>query len=162
MIGISLSFSCLVFLLIVGIVYFSKERVKNFDNKIFSILLLVTIAGIFLDIGGFVCFRALGTDNVFSILISKIYLIYYAAYTFILFIYVYFLAFNTKKRIELMTYIFILLCVLILMLPIDLYFDGTNGHSAGLSVNVGFTIGFTNIFLMIFCLFKAFAIGGMC
>ena len=155
MIGISLSFSCLIFLLIVGIVYFSKERVKNFDNRIFSILLIVTIIGIILDVGGFACFRILGPDNVFSILVSKIYLIYYATYTFILMIYVYYLSFNTKKHIDTLSYIFILLCILILALPIDLYFDGTNGHSAGLSVNVGFTIGFANIFIMIFCLIKA-------
>ena len=154
MIGISLSFSSLIFLLIVGIVYFSKERVKNFDNRIFSILLIVTIIGIILDVGGFACFRILGPDNVFSILVSKIYLIYYATYTFILMIYVYYLSFNTKKHIDTLSYIFILLCILILALPIDLYFDGTNGHSAGLSVNVGFTIGFANIFIMIFCLIK--------
>lgn len=60
-----------------------------------------------------------------------------------------------KKHIDKLTYIFILLCILILALPIDLYFDGTNGHSAGLSVNVGYTIGFTNIFVMIFCLIKS-------
>ena len=155
MIGISLSFSCLIFLLIVGIVYFSKERVKNFDNRIFSILLIVTIIGIILDVVGFACFRILGPDNVFSILVSKIYLIYYATYTFILMIYVYYLSFNTKKHIDTLSYIFILLCILILALPIDLYFDGTNGHSAGLSVNVGFTIGFANIFIMIFCIIKA-------
>ena len=155
MIGISLSFSSLIFLLIVGIVYFSKERVKNFDNRIFSILLIVTIIGIILDVGGFACFRILEPDNVFSILVSKIYLIYYATYTFILMIYVYYLSFNTKKHIDTLSYIFILLCILILALPIDLYFDGTNGHSAGLSVNVGFTIGFANIFIMIFCIIKA-------
>lgn len=97
MIGISLSISCLIFLSIVGIVYFSKDRVKNFDNQVFSILLVVTIIGIILDVGGFICFRILGAENILSILISKIYLIYYAAYTFILMIYVYNLSFNTKK-----------------------------------------------------------------
>ena len=71
MISVSFAICCLVFLSIISIVYFSKKRIKNMDNKIFSILIILNLIGICIDVSGYFAFKALGVDNVLNIFISK-------------------------------------------------------------------------------------------
>ena len=80
MISICFSIACLAFITIIASFYFSKSRLKNVDNKIFTILVITNIIGIILDVGGFVSFKILGTENILNVFISKIYLIYYLTY----------------------------------------------------------------------------------
>ena len=46
MISISFSICCFVFLIIIACTYFSKEKINNMDNKVFSILILINLLGV--------------------------------------------------------------------------------------------------------------------
>lgn len=155
MVGISFSICCFIFLTIISIFYFSKERIKNLDNKIFTILLLTNLIGIIIDILGFLSFRILGAKNPLNVCISKIYLVYFVTYAYCLMIYIYNFTFGIKKKIKKFILVFIFVCFTILILPIKVYFDGIVGYSYGISIDFAYGVGFLIILVMLFCLCKS-------
>lgn len=50
MVTFSFSICSLVFMLIFLIIYFSKKRLKNKDNSIYSFLIITNIVGLIIDI----------------------------------------------------------------------------------------------------------------
>ena len=40
----------LVYLVLIAVIYFSKKRLDNYDNKLYSIILIINIFGLVLDI----------------------------------------------------------------------------------------------------------------
>ena len=155
MIGISFSICCLVFLILLMAFYFSKKRIDKIDNKIFTRLLVINFIGVFIDVGGFLCFKVLGTENIISIAVSKIYLVYYIAYATALLMYVYEIStLKLKKNLLKISIVLIVVSLLILSLPIDLYFKDNVGYSQGASVNLTYAIGVLELILMLYYLFK--------
>ena len=155
MISISFSICCFVFLIIIACTYFSKEKINNMDNKVFSILILINLLGIIIDVGGYFSFRNLGSDSLINIIISKIYLIYFMSYAFCLFVYIYVLNFNTNKLLNYIYSAFAIICFLLLFLPIEIYFDGVIGYTQGLAVNFSYIFGFIIIIAMFILTLKA-------
>ena len=155
MTGIPFSICCLMFLVILAIFYFSKKRLDTIDNKLFTILMIINIVGIFIDIFGFVSFSILGKDNLFNFLVSKIYLIYFLAYVFILFLYVYNISTqNLKNRVKKYTAMFFAVSFVISLCPISIYFDNNIGYTSGLSVSITYLIGILMIITMLYYLIK--------
>lgn len=155
MISVSLSVSCLTFLTIIAIFYFAKKRLKNFDNKIFTFLIIINIIGTIIDISGFFLFRRYGTDFIWNIWISKIYLLYYLTYAFGLAIYVYNLSFeNAMKKVPYLVVVFIVLSSIIALLPIHIEMRENVGFSYGTGVNLAYACAFILIISMIFSLIK--------
>ena len=155
MIGISFSICCFVFLLILLIFYFSKKRLKSINNQLFTILMIINIIGIFIDVGGFASFKFLGANNPINILISKIYLIYYLTYIFWFMIYIYNVSTKSLKKIfNKAMFAHILICILIFILPIQIYFENNIGYTYGLSVNVGYGVAAIMMVIMLYYLIK--------
>ncbi len=155
MISVSFSIACLVFLTIISIFYFTKKRLKNIDNKIFTILIILNLIGIIIDVYGYFSFKTFGTEFILNILISKIYLIYYLSYAFCLMIYIFNITFKNLNKI--LTYLIVgfgILCVVIFILPINVYMQGNTAFSYGPSVNLGYTFAFAFIIAMIVSLIK--------
>lgn len=155
MISISFSICCFVFLIIIACTYFSKEKINNMDNKVFSILILINLLGIIIDVGGYFSFRNLGSDSLINIIISKIYLIYFMSYAFCLFVYIYVLNFNTNKLLNYIYSAFAIICFLLLFLPIEIYFDGVIGYTQGIAVSFSYIFGFIIIIAMFILTLKA-------
>ncbi len=154
MISICFSISCLAFITIIASFYFSKSRLKNVDNKIFTILVITNIIGIILDVGGFVSFKMFGTENILNVFISKIYLIYYLTYTFCLMLYVYNVSFsNFFKIVKKLVLAFILVCFIIFLLPTSVRFEDSIAYSYGPSVNLGYVFAFIFMIFMMVCMF---------
>ena len=99
MISLAFSVSCLSFLIILAIFYFSKKKIVSIDNKIYTALLITNLVGIFMDVLGFFSFRQFGNDFILNIIISKVYLIYYLTYMFIFFLYIYNVSFSNLKKV---------------------------------------------------------------
>ena len=155
MIGISFSICCLVFLIMLMIFYFLKKKIDSIDNKIFTRLLVINFIGVFIDVGGFLCFKVLGTENIISIAISKIYLVYYITYATTLFMYVYEISTSKfRENILKISGVLVIVSLLILTLPIDLYFKDNIGYSQGPSVNLTYAFGIFELILMLYYLFK--------
>ena len=89
-----------------AVVYFSKKRMENADNKIFTVMIIANLIGILIDMIGYISFEKFSHTALINKCISKIYVIYFLTYVFCLFIYVYNLTFNnlakkTKMKIQL-------------------------------------------------------------
>ena len=155
MISVCFSICCLIFIFILSIAYFTKQKINNFDNRVYTTVMLLNLIGIIIDVGGFISFRNLGVNNILNHLISKIYLLYYISYIFCLMIYIYNLSFNNlSKIIKKVIMAFLFVCLLIFSLPINIHFDNSTAYTYGLSVNVSYFFAFSFIIFMIFCLFK--------
>ena len=155
MIGVTFSFCCFLFLIILASFYFSKQRVNSLDNKFFSRLIVINIIGIFIDIAGYFSFRELGTDNIINIMISKVYLFYYLTYTFGFMLYVISIAHKgIGKYLKIIVLLYALVGAIMMSLPINLYFDNNVGYSYGPSVNFAYVLILGFGFVMLGSLFK--------
>ena len=155
MIGVTLSFCCFLFLIILASFYFSKQRVNSLDNKFFSRLIVINIIGIFIDIAGYFSFRELGTDSIINIMISKVYLFYYLTYTFGFMLYVISIAHKgIGKYLKIIVLLYALVGAIMMMLPVSLYFDNNVGYSYGPSVNFAYVLILGFGFVMLGSLFK--------
>ena len=43
-------FTSLFYLIVISVIYFTKERIKNYDNKLYTTIILVNIIGMIIDI----------------------------------------------------------------------------------------------------------------
>ena len=154
MVSFCFSICCLLFMILISVIYFIKKKVDNIDNRIYKSILILNLIGLFIDIFGYFSFRSFGPNFIVNVLISKIYLIYYISYVFCLMLYTYNLTFkNLSKFYNKFLYAFYVLDFIIFLLPIKCYFKGNVAYTYGLSVNFAYFIGFLFIFFMLFCLF---------
>ena len=154
MVSFCFSICCLLFMILISVIYFIKKKVDNIDNRIYKSILILNLIGLFIDIFGYFSFRSFGPNFIVNVLISKIYLIYYISYVFCLMLYTYNLTFkNLSKFYNKFLYAFYVLDFIIFLLPIKCYFKGNVAYTYGLSVNFAYFLGFLFIFFMLFCLF---------
>ena len=84
MVAIIVSF---IYILLINIIYFSKNRVSNFDNRIYSRMLLLNTLGLVLE---FLCYITVpNVDKMFILneIINRLFLLYIATWTVLLIIY---------------------------------------------------------------------------
>lgn len=154
MVSISFSVCCFVFLLIIFLFYFTKDKIKNFDNTIFTYLLIINLIGIIIDLVGFLSFNYLGVNNILSIVIAKMFLIYFMTYGFCLMFYILNLTFSIKNHIKHIIIPFAIINLFVLLLPIDIYYEGVVAYTYGSGVILSYIVGLIIIIVMIFCLLR--------
>ena len=108
-----------IFCIMLNVVFFSKERLRTLDNKIFSVSLIMTMIGVLLE---FFCFLLYfffdAGDSIFYYISSRLILFYYILWGFCLLLYIlqvskFFKIYSFFKKIIL----FIL--IIDLVLPLD-------------------------------------------
>ena len=72
----------LVYLVLIAVIYFSKKRLDNYDNKLYSIILIVNIFGLVLDICQSLVIKYNYPDTIIHIL-TKSFLLYITVWTFL-------------------------------------------------------------------------------
>lgn len=97
-ISILLLIASLFYVVLIAVLYFSKNRIKLLENKIYEIIIIVTICGIVLDISGIYAHMYLSETNHIRWLIVKFYLLFLITYAFLLTFYIFFSAMNQKKE----------------------------------------------------------------
>lgn len=141
----------LVYILLMAFIYFTKKRVNNFDNKLYSAILILNIIGVCLDIFQFLSIR-FNWPNFIIFSFSRMFLIYIVFWTFLFCTYILSLSNNPKTKNKLAKIKYIPLSLGILsatLLPIDYFYDGANMYSFGSSVTSIYFIVFSFIILMI-------------
>lgn len=147
-----LQITSLVYLLILAVVYFSKEKIASIENKIFSSIIVANVLGLIIEIGCF--FSVMNMDKVplLNAIITKLLLIYYLTYILLFTAYVFIIAYNKKdkklnndKKYNRNTTVFcvvnfIIHAILICILPMNYYNDNNIVYSYGLSVDYMFLV----------------------
>ena len=156
------SFCNLIYILMFCFAFFFKERVKTLDTKIYSNILIINLLGIIVDIFGYFYFKFLGISSYTSLLISKVYLLYYFSWAFLFLLYIFIISFRrfsekiikTDKIFYIVLFTNFVVFILILILPTNIVYKDNFCYSTGLSVNFIYFLSFIMILIMIFCLLK--------
>ena len=159
---VSFSICSFIFVLMFIIFYFSKERLNTLDTKMYSYILVTNIIGIMIDVFGYFIFKIYGSESLISILISKLYLVYYFLWAYFFLLYIFVISFREKSEYLLqkkftkpsiiLTSIFISLIILIM--PIQITYEDNVAYSSGLSVNMVYGLCFIMVGIMLYCLLK--------
>ena len=156
------SFCNLIYILMFCFAFFFKERVKTLDTKIYSNILIINLLGIIVDIFGYFYFKFLGISSYTSLLISKVYLLYYFSWAFLFLLYIFIISFRsfsekiikTDKIFYIVLFTNFVVFILILILPTNIVYKDNFCYSTGLSVNFIYFLSFIMILIMVFCLLK--------
>ncbi len=151
-----LQMSGLVYVLLVGILYFGKRNINTLENKIFGGMIIHTIIVLIVDIISRV-YVVYYPITKFSIYLFKFNIFFFAAYFIIFSFYIFVLTskknpglvpYNEnpnreyfKKRTLLMVIFLILTMIAILPLPLELSVVGGRLNQSGLSMTISYITG---------------------
>ena len=141
----------LFYLIVIAIIYFTKERIKNYDNKLYSIIIVVNIIGIIIDLLQYYLIK-INVPNMYILTLGKLFLVYIITWTFLFTSYILNISGKTKiyTILRKIKYITLLIGILLIaILPIDYYHDGSKMYTDGLAVNSVYGTVFVFIILML-------------
>ena len=135
---------------IVGLIfiYFSKSRLNTDENKIYVMMLISNLIGLFLQLFcDLVSYRYDAIPHVFSNFILKFYLIYFIVWLTLMFLYLTEIAFKKKsKKIMRLVAIWggIIAGIITIIMPYELYRDVEDRiyYTFGMAINVTFIFSF--------------------
>ncbi len=148
-------FTSLFYLIVISVIYFTKERIKNYDNKLYTTIILVNIIGMIIDILQFYLIKS-NMPDVYILTLGKIFLIYILLWTFLFSSYILNISDKTKinnklnNKLNIIKYTLLIIGImLVTILPISYYHNGYQMYTKGLAVNVTYIIVFLFIILML-------------
>ena len=161
--SILLLIASLFYLTVIIILYFSKERIKLLENKVFSIILIVDFIGILLDIIGIYAHLNLPSNSIFRYLIVEFYYIYLLLYMMLFTLYTIFTAYSAKKiltsklkdKIILIFFIVLIIFSFIsYILPFDYYNSDNYVYVYGLNSYFVYLVSAICIFISLIYIIK--------
>ncbi len=136
----------LLYSIFLNLLFFSKKHIKTYETKIFGIMLVSNLVGILLEFSCIGLIFSLGTENLFVILINKLFLVYLLTFGLLFTLYAAYISLinnieeDLSKKHNLIRKIGIILgiifSVFIYILPIKLYSENGVMYSSGPSANV--------------------------
>lgn len=149
-IGVILIAVSLVYSISLNFLYFSKEHVNNYETKIFSILVKINLIGLILELLCILSLGFIGSNNILTIIINKIFLISIATFMTLWGIYALYVTIldgkkkeNKQKKYNIgkttFLVIYLVSILFIGILPIKFHSDGGIFYSYGLSPNIVYT-----------------------
>ena len=155
----------LFYVVLIGILYFIKKRIKLIENRIYEIIIGTSIIGIILDFIGIYANFNFPDTSIIRWLIVKLYFLYLLSIVFLLTFYIFFSVVSdlektekVKKRIKiefnLLITTFALFIILNFMLPFSYYNDGDIIYVYG--ANAYFLYGVTGFTMLCWLIYIGF------
>ena len=168
-IGITVIMCSLLYSSMVAIVYFSKKRINNVENKIYGLLVKINIFGLLLEL--LCCYFVYNATQsvlfgMLNVLVNKLFLVYLLVWEFIFTGYVFFISFNDRKelmakltknksKLSFLTFVFFsIIMILMIYLPLYYHNDGVYVYSYGPATDLLMIMGGLFIGIDIFCVVK--------
>ena len=154
----SFAICSLFYILLLVIVYFSKQRIPSPENKIYAWLIVSNLVGVLLDfLSGMLLYYSFDKGSFLYLLLTKFIFLYFLFWLFLFLLYVLEISVGSKyrenKKINKIIFSFGIIAILILVLPLH-YVEGSNFvYPDGLAVNLLYLISVVCIVIMIICLF---------
>ncbi len=150
-IGFMFSLCSLCYIASLTALFFSKERIKTFENKIYGLLIIINFVGIILAIVAQLTIFYLDETNIFNIIVANGLLIYYITWSVIFAIYVFSISLededlDIKKHKGLRNIIiayglvFLIVVACIIVLPVYNYETETIVYAYGPAVDLAYTV----------------------
>ena len=160
--GVLLTIGSLLYIILLVIVYYSKEKMPTLENKIFKMIMMTSLVGIIIHLFLYMLMIGIGTSNIITILISKLYLVYLVTWMTLFTLYVFIISSKDKQTIEktyknvmqIIVVVILSLSVVIFMLPLNFHSTIGQMYSYGNAVYFVYLISAVLIILNNICLFK--------
>ena len=140
---LSVSFLYSIFL---NILYFSKKHIKTYETKMFSIMMVSNLIGIILEFSCILSLHYLGINSIIAISINKLFLLYLLTFAILFSLYAAYVTLidkneqemsNKHNKIRIIGFVAdVIMGILVLLLPINLYSNGWVMYSSGPAANV--------------------------
>ena len=140
----------LMYSIFLNLLFFRKEHIKTFDTKIFSKLLVTNLVGLILEVCCIFTIHYLGTEDVFSEFINKIFLIYFVTFACLYNMYVFNVIYEKKENKILSKFnqiSLVIAAIFILCAKIKLHYGDDGMYSYGVAANIVYLV--STIYVMI-------------
>lgn len=131
-------FTGLIFIVLLIVIFLSKQRIKTKENKVFLILSIINLLGYVIEIMLQFFVRLHGIEYNMVDVFAKLYLIYIFAWFSIFSVYT-FLSFKNDKYYKNIKYIHITVIILgvigLIVMPLNKYYSNNEMYSYGMAVN---------------------------
>ena len=132
-IGIAMLILSFVYWLLITLAYFSKARLKNQENKMYTMLLVTSLLGIVLEVESIFSTR-FDQSSLFPNVVVRMFLIYILSWMILFSKYfVEVSSINDKKAYKIINILYFIICFLVIVLPIEFvlkdgyaYVEGTS------------------------------------
>ena len=152
-----LHITSLIYMTILIIVYFSKERVNNEETKIFGNIILINELGLLIELFCFLTVSNMDKIPIINSIVTKALLIYYIIYILLFTFYIMLVVRNTKitdkernKIKEFCFLYFIINVLLVILLPMS--YSNTPGHIYSYGLSVDFLFVSYTILIIFWCI----------
>ncbi len=169
LIGVSVICTCLLFSIMVLILYFSKKRVDNIENKIYSVLLVINIFGLILEL--LCCYFTYTNgrstfDTMMCIFCNRIFILYLLTWLTAFIFYIFYTTFisglKNKENINRYTkeffigfgILYAIMFILALVLPLYYYSDNNYVYSYGPATNLLVVFASIIVIFGVACVYK--------
>lgn len=160
--SISFVILSIIYNLILSFTFFYKSHIKSPEIKIFSKMLVTNLLGLLLEVVCYVSLQHLGADNMYSLVVNKVFLTYYIIFAVLFAEYFISISFSSSEYNKIKNIVDILSIILsataiifIVLLPIN-FSTGDKVYSFGPSVNIVYLFMSGLSFLMILLFFIRF------
>ena len=151
--SITFQICALVYMLLIMVVYFSKERINNIENKIYSCTMVVNLIGLVFDIISVITIYYI-PNSITNLIFSKLYLVSIVLWLVILTIYIFSISLKNEEKKDVIKSIafvcliaFVVLSMVVFVLPIQYVNEPGVIYSYGDSTN--FVYGLTVLFIIV-------------
>ncbi|MBE6157449.1 MAG: response regulator [Firmicutes bacterium] len=142
-----LQITSFVYMTVLLILFFSKERLQSLENSIFRNIMIVNEIGLLIELACFYTVSNLNTSNIINVLVTKALLIYYLIYILLFTYYIAVITYRKREDAEkiykktaiLCTLYFVINTLLLSALPLY-YSTGAHPYSYGPAVNYLYTV----------------------
>ncbi|MBR4230558.1 MAG: response regulator [Bacilli bacterium] len=150
---------CIIFMISLIIIYFSKQRIKSEENRVYKIMLVVNLIGIFLQVASKYCaFYYDVLPPIFCQFMFKSFLAYFNVFAMLILNYVIILVIPKEKikKVNTINYVFFgILSLITYFLPISVHCDLESqvAYTYGFAVTYSFIVaGLASLILLILLL----------
>ena len=149
--NLGLTFSGVVYTLLIIIIYFKNKRIKTRENKIYSLLLVSTFLELLLGLFGY--FSIINISNIPYVtrIINVLYLISLDSWILFFMLYVVSISFDfeSKKIYKIFWFVYLTIVFLISVLPIDYYYKDNIMYTSCMAVNFTYLIAVLAVIVII-------------
>ena len=147
---------CIIYMIALIIIYFSKERIKNEETLIYKMMIFCNLSGLLLQFfSGVVSYNYNKIPEIVSDTVVRLFLVYFLIFGALMLSYV----FNLVKKNDyslikktIITYIVLSLVIFLLPMQLNLNYSAQIVYSYGLAVNYSSLIGILTSALIIIVL----------
>ena len=147
----------LFYIILLIFIYFSKERLKSYENNLFIILLIFNAIGCLLHVLSIFSLTGFIGNGILNIIITKGYALYLLFWDLFFSLYVYTISFKRESKTALvLTWISIIIAIVclivILVFPLYSYVNGDSMYTYGVPISSLYVLVFIYGMLWIGCL----------